>query len=457
MIIAGGSDFGKRARLAAINGLVAQSGGWRQLDYSDPINAGLIGYWPFDGGAPAADVSGKGNHWTLANAPTATSGAICSALNFNGTSNAGGINAALVTTFPYSFSAWVKPSGAGSSGIIFGVVRSGDWHFAGIGLNAGAAAVLTVAGSGTDHWDAGGTVATNSWSHIAGVWLSAVNRIVYLNGVQIATGNTSLSPALLDLSKLADIGGIWASNNFHSYFSGSIDEARAYNRALTAAEVYRIYSDTSGNLGMETQPRRLFSFIGGQTIFIDYGGTAEWRAASLTGRSAAIETVAAIIVDRTDPTEWSTASQRDALNGAETLSSARRDQQMPIEATSSSRGDYAVPSETSSIELSNSAQPMEDLSAVYMSRLSTAEVLASLKIDDVLAAETSGLGRSDISSPQEWLASVRTDRSAPAELLASIIRDIGIPIEALSLAQIFSRFGRRIPRALTRRKSSTRE
>jgi hypothetical protein len=83
----------------------------------------------------------------------------------------------------------------------------------------------------------------NMWYHIVGTW-DGTTRTIYVNGVAEGTNNTAQSRA--------NVGGNTAIGRPGSYtgglyFPGVIDDVRIYNRALTAAEVTRLY-----NLGTAT-------------------------------------------------------------------------------------------------------------------------------------------------------------------------------------------------------------
>ena len=75
------------------------------------------------------------------------------------------------------------------------------------------------------------TLTANAWTHLATTFDGATQRL-YVNGIEVSsvarTENltTSISPL--------EIGG---DNNFGSVFTGTIDEVRIYNVALTAAEI----------------------------------------------------------------------------------------------------------------------------------------------------------------------------------------------------------------------------
>jgi hypothetical protein len=63
----------------------------------------------------------------------------------------------------------------------------------------------------------------------------------YINGVAVATGNASGS-LYYGGSQLWFIGTSWSGSSYQNPFSGSIDDVRIYNRALSPAEVMALYN-----------------------------------------------------------------------------------------------------------------------------------------------------------------------------------------------------------------------
>lgn len=90
-------------------------------------------------------------------------------------------------------------------------------------------------------------LAVNTWSHVAMTYDGVAMRL-YVNGSLVAT--KAQTGAVLTSGGALRIGGnsIWGE-----WFAGQIDEARVYNRALSAAEV--VTDSTTGGLA-DTVPRR---------------------------------------------------------------------------------------------------------------------------------------------------------------------------------------------------------
>jgi hypothetical protein len=71
---------------------------------------------------------------------------------------------------------------------------------------------------------------------------SSTNRALYINGNYVATDTNNRSPGGINNIRIGSIGPYWISQGYPSYFSGSIDDVRVYNRALSASEVKQLYN-----------------------------------------------------------------------------------------------------------------------------------------------------------------------------------------------------------------------
>ena len=73
------------------------------------------------------------------------------------------------------------------------------------------------------------------WLHVALTWGNGA-AVLYVNGVQVAAVSYT---GLTTLNTIANFGNDGSSGPYEA-FGGMLDEARVYNRALTAAEVKAI-------------------------------------------------------------------------------------------------------------------------------------------------------------------------------------------------------------------------
>lgn len=226
------------------------------------FESGVVGYWHLDENASTTvyDASGRGGVGALysgstacANPPTGgcpswQSGSACKAgscLSFNGTDNHvtssfDGIN---VGASDLSVSVWVKLStmptinprivsfaqdanngfslvaygGSGYDSFVWEIKKGG--FFYGVGLSS----ALYAAGQ---------------WYHLGATFDNSANTPkLYMNGIVVSGGGGALT--LPPTTGTLFIGS--RANN--SFFPGSIDEVRIYDRALTASEILAQYND----------------------------------------------------------------------------------------------------------------------------------------------------------------------------------------------------------------------
>jgi hypothetical protein len=72
---------------------------------------------------------------------------------------------------------------------------------------------------------------------LCGVFTGGTTGTLYLNGVQVATGTVTYS---FDSSS-GNLIGNWESGSGGNPFKGYINDARIYNRALSASEIAGMY------------------------------------------------------------------------------------------------------------------------------------------------------------------------------------------------------------------------
>jgi type II secretory pathway pseudopilin PulG len=218
--------------------------------------SGLVGYWGFDGSGSIAngqtigleDKSGSGNNGTASNLNSTgmsfVEGKVGNALQLDGTDDwvNAGTNAIVNFTGPLTMAVWFNtPDAGGTSRILSkqysdtGETTSSSCYQLGIYENQYRLSLYTSAGS-VDRQT--GTTTSNVWVHFAGTWDGSQYRM-YLNGSQIYSG--SLSGVLkTNLLTPLSIGVSYADEAMY-FFEGALDEARMYNRALSAPEIAALY------------------------------------------------------------------------------------------------------------------------------------------------------------------------------------------------------------------------
>ena len=146
-----------------------------------------------------------------------------------------GAQSSLVMTSSASFTAWIRPTGAGSNPSVGGtiLVKEGEY-------------VIARFPNGTIQWgfansnpgwlfvDTGYVAPLNQWTHIAVTYDSGTIK-TYANGSLVHTfsGSGSIGDVLTGQNDFR-IGG---RQVISQHFQGRIDEVRVYNRALSASEI----------------------------------------------------------------------------------------------------------------------------------------------------------------------------------------------------------------------------
>lgn len=215
--------------------------------------SGLVGHWTMDGSrinwstGQMTDASGQGRTVQLLNFSTTTSptqGKVGQALKFNG-SNQNLTTGLALSNFcsasDCTMSVWLKPAGTAPLG---STAYSGA---AAIGDSGGYIGIYRANISGTDNlwaynWNGteqriGVSYNTNVWTHIVLVHTGGV-LYVYKNG---QLGGSTASSDTQVITGTLTVGRGYSPSPF---WSGSLDDVRVYNRALSAAEVKALYNAT---------------------------------------------------------------------------------------------------------------------------------------------------------------------------------------------------------------------
>ena len=197
--------------------------------------AGLVGWWKFNGNAN--DSSAGSNNGTVTSAALTTGQNLQSnsAYVFNG-STAHIVLADIDVQAYITVSAWVNPS-VGVQVVKIIAKHSGSNDIQGtLGIINGYPQFETTTG-GTYSSPTGTTVLPlGTWSLVTGVY-DGSNSTLYINGAVVA--GSAGSGVLANNNFSWTIGSMPA---FSGAFAGSIDDARIYNRALTATEIQTLYT-----------------------------------------------------------------------------------------------------------------------------------------------------------------------------------------------------------------------
>lgn len=197
----------------------------------------------------AADSSGVANTGTLNNFPfdAHVLGKVGGALQFNGSNQyiAVGGNTQSGTNV-FSISTWFRTSTTGGSLIGFcnKFIPSCGLYDRFIYITTTGAITFGVFPGRTATVTSPLSYADNTW-HLATATLSSRGQMLYVDGSLVAQNSSTTSGYGYSGNWYvgADTTSGWP-NAGNSYFTGLLDDARIYNRALSANEVQQLYQDT---------------------------------------------------------------------------------------------------------------------------------------------------------------------------------------------------------------------
>ena len=249
-----------------------QAGGGTRVNSAnsqvDALERGLAGYWKLDDGSgtSATDASTNGNTGTLTNGPTWTTGQIGGAVSFDGTDDyiieAGTTQYKFTSSF--AFGGWFKST-----------ANEDNRPVAGFDSGSNDRYNLVIDNSGTESFQCnvrltGGsigalfttTVVTNDWYSLYCSYDDVLKVVtLYVNGAKVATSSTgsgSLTDGGSGLQKFA-IGR--SNGSSYTYWTGTIDDVRLYNRNLYPEEIAKLYKSTAPD-NPDTSLKGYWSFNG---------------------------------------------------------------------------------------------------------------------------------------------------------------------------------------------------
>jgi len=256
-------------------------------------SAELVAWWTLDedGGAVAADSSGKENHGTLEDGPTVVEGVSGNALAFDNsrvTIPASDSLTAELFQGSFTLAGWINPSRSGNTWQqIFRAWRTGDASNDTLFVNNDGR--LSWRGRVGGAWAGGmcetapAVVAADEWAHFAVVG-DETNFRVYVGGIlsQESAFQTT------DGENVSYYIGGDPPTAGESY-AGMVDELRVYNHALTEAEIKELaarpkaYGPTPANNALAVVTPLLQWKAGTSAMFHDvyFGTTAELTEAAL--------------------------------------------------------------------------------------------------------------------------------------------------------------------------------
>ncbi len=234
------TDFNSRG---SVKGVGVQMG---NSDVNKSLSNGLVSYWKHDesSGSSTTNTIGSYASGTLNSGTAWATGKYGSGLQFDGTDDdiSLGTSTNLDFTQNMTLAAWIYPTGWGEAN--YGTIlsrQSGStvgYQFE-ISNNAGEQTLTMYNGFQSCSANTA-AVSLNQWQYVAVVVSSNVATF-YVNGVAVSS---PCNYTLASNGAAAAYIGSWDGNS--DTFKGTIDEVRAYNRALSTAELKSLYNWTPG-------------------------------------------------------------------------------------------------------------------------------------------------------------------------------------------------------------------
>lgn len=252
---------------------------------------GLVAAYGFDEGvgATVSDSSGTGNDGTVSGADWEAEGRFGGALDFDGVDDAVVVadDDSLDMSNALTLSAWIKPDDLTQSWRHIFSKQDGTEAVYGLAADApfGGPALGVYGTSGLHLAAASTSLVEDEWAHLAATWNGESGR-VYLDGVLIES--QAIDDTAITSTGDLRIGGA-AMFGFESFFDGLIDEARVYDRALSAGEVQAdrdlaVSAQTAG-LGAPVEAATFgYSATTGRPTTVTAGGEAVTTAYDDVGR-----------------------------------------------------------------------------------------------------------------------------------------------------------------------------
>ena len=205
-----------------------------------------VGSWSFDEGTGtiANDSSGNNNNGIIYGNPTWTiDGQVNKALSFDGVDDYVRSDNDMLLDSNQSYSVWVYPKATSS---LKGVLTTHNHTItSNIGINTHNNKFSISIGytDGTREYNtklSNYSIITNIWTHVVLIYNADENSVsFYINGLFDSKWNLTKTVKFTSERILV---GQWSNTYLGDYpFNGLLDEARIYNRALSAEEIKRHY------------------------------------------------------------------------------------------------------------------------------------------------------------------------------------------------------------------------
>ena len=217
---------------------------------SDCLN-GVINYWKLDetSGSTFLDYAGI-NNATSADRPTAVTGKVSTAQQFNGTSDR--MTAPRIAAYDFTagssftFEAWIKhPVGSPiAKEQIIGRKASENLTSIALAFDQSANVSFSVRSSSGESFSvaSASNLYDNSWHHVVAVKDGSLNQLrLYVDGVLENTVSATFTSGFASPTATLSIG--WRDAGDTRYFNGTIDELAIYNIGLSQAYISQHFNN----------------------------------------------------------------------------------------------------------------------------------------------------------------------------------------------------------------------
>ncbi len=184
-------------------------------------------------------------------------------VQFSGTTTPGEVRLTNVTgsykvSFPATVSAWVKINSFGATASPIFTTEDNSTSYSGLWLEvSNTGAVIAQYGNGglpgpssrKTFMTANGIINLNEWNHIAAVYTSASNVVIYVNGIERGSTVSGSASSLFYYNNAGTEGkiGSYAKGATNRTLDGSIDKLKIYGAALGKSEIVALYYTDHGN------------------------------------------------------------------------------------------------------------------------------------------------------------------------------------------------------------------
>jgi len=210
-----------------------------ESEMDSDVTDGLVSHWKFDDGAGPVAYDSVGNNDGTIYGATWTNGILSGALAFDSEEEDYvdcGDDPSLFGMSAITLSAWVKPESTGTTGRIIASYQGRSPTYA-LYMDSGeenAGFNLYLEGGSAFAYETDNELTFGAWHHVVGTY-DGSEMTIYLDG----TARAIESVALGTVNSAGDPVSIGGRGY---YFDGLIDDARIYDKALSAEEVGRLYA-----------------------------------------------------------------------------------------------------------------------------------------------------------------------------------------------------------------------